>query len=362
MTKKTPLMKRIMTLFKKTHEKSDDGSYPPELEKEYTVTKKTLGVGSFAVVKECIHKSTGESYALKIILKKAIAGKEHMLTSELDILKQVRHPHIVSMHHMYESVDAVYIVTDLASGGELFQQLLEKGNYTEKDAASLVRQMLEGLSYLHEHDIVHRDIKPENLLFDTTDENAKLMITDFGLSKILKNHDDILMTACGTPGYVAPEVLLQTGHGKPVDLWSVGVITFTLLSGYTPFWGEDQTALFESIMSGKYEFDEEYWADISDSAKDMIDRLLTFDPAKRITAVEGLEHPWITGAQETDTTTARSANILPNIRKGFNSRQSLRSVVTAMALLSHWKNLEDVSEDESDSEDDVQHLNVKQTS
>ncbi|ESO00521.1 hypothetical protein HELRODRAFT_93050, partial [Helobdella robusta] len=210
------------------------------------------------------------------------------------ILKQVRHPHIVSMHGLYESKDAVYIVTDLAGGGELFQQLLKKGNYTEKDAANLIRQMLEGLSYLHKCDIVHRDMKPENakqLLFQTTDENASLMITDFGLSKILKNHDDVLTTACGTPGYVAPEVLLQTGYGKPVDLWSVGVITFTLLSGYTPFWGDDQASLFESIIAGKYEFDEDYWSDISDPAKDLINKLLTFEPSKRITADEALLHP-----------------------------------------------------------------------
>ncbi|KAI8146191.1 kinase-like domain-containing protein [Fennellomyces sp. T-0311] len=272
-----------------------------------------------------------------------------MLDSELDILKSVRHPHIVSMHGLYESKEAVYIVTDLASGGELFQQLLKKGSYTEKDASNLVRQMLEGLSYLHDNDIVHRDIKPENLLFDTADENAKLMITDFGLSKILKNHDDILMTACGTPGYVAPEVLLQTGHGKPVDLWSVGVITFTLLSGYTPFWGEDQATLFESIMSGKYEYDEDYWEDISDSAKDLIDRLLTFNPTRRVTAKEALEHPWIKGVEEA---APRTTNLVPNVRRGFDSRKSLKSVVTAMTLLNHWKNLDDLSEDD-ESDDSI---------
>ncbi|KAI9250192.1 kinase-like domain-containing protein [Phascolomyces articulosus] len=350
--KRTPLMKRLMTLFKKTHEKNVDQAYPSDLERVYTVTKKTLGVGSFAVVKECVRKSDNKPFALKIILKKVIAGKEHMLDSELDILKSVVHPNIVSMHDLYESKEAVYIVTDLASGGELFQQLLQKGSYTEKDASNLVKQMLEGLAYLHDNDIVHRDIKPENLLFDTADdENAKLMITDFGLSKILKNHDDILMTACGTPGYVAPEVLLQTGHGKPVDLWSVGVIMFTLLSGYTPFWGEDQASLFESIMSGKYEFDEEYWSEISDSAKNLIDCLLTFDPSKRITAKEGLEHPWIKGDQD-EAGPRTTTNLVPNVRRGFDSRKSFKSVVTAMTLLNHWKNLEDLSEGDTSESDD----------
>ncbi|KAI9019422.1 kinase-like domain-containing protein [Phycomyces nitens] len=279
---KAPLMKRIITLFKKTHEKDEEPVYPAELERVYKVTRKTLGVGSFAVVKECIHRTTHQSFALKIILKKAIA----------DILKQVRHPHIVSMHGLYESKDA----------------------------------------------IVHRDMKPENakqLLFQTTDENASLMITDFGLSKILKNHDDVLTTACGTPGYVAPEVLLQTGYGKPVDLWSVGVITFTLLSGYTPFWGDDQASLFESIIAGKYEFDEEYWSDISEPAKDLINKLLTFEPSKRITADDALCHPWITNDQVAGP--RPSTNLVPNVRRGISSQKSLKSVVTAMTLLSVWK-------------------------
>ncbi|KAI8082785.1 kinase-like domain-containing protein [Halteromyces radiatus] len=350
---KSPLMKRLLALFKKTHEKDDEADvYPSQLTADYEVTKKTLGVGSFAVVKECIHKDTRKPYALKIILKKVIAGKEHMLDSELDILTKVHHSHIVSMHGLYESVDAVYIVTDLASGGELFQQLLDKGSYTERDAANLLRQLLEGLAYLHDLDIVHRDIKPENLLFATKDVDAKLMITDFGLSKILKNHDDILMTACGTPGYVAPEVLLQKGHGKPVDLWSVGVIAFVLLSGYTPFYGEDQAALFENIMSGKYEFDEEYWSDISDSAKNMIDRLLTFDPEKRITAKEALKHPWITNEEEQTTT---DTNLAPAVRKGLHSHTKFKSVVTAMTLLNQWKHLDDeLSDISSDTDSEVE--------
>ncbi|OBZ81914.1 Calcium/calmodulin-dependent protein kinase type 1D [Choanephora cucurbitarum] len=314
-------MKRIVALFRKTHEKKQNPVYPLDLTSTYKVSKKTLGIGSFAVVKKCVHRSTEQPYALKIILKKAIAGKEHMLSSELDILKQVRHPNIVSMHQLYESKDAVYIVTDLASGGELFQQLLKKGSYTEKDASNLTRQMLQGLHYLHERDIVHRDMKPENLLFQTTADQANLMITDFGLSKILRARDDILTTACGTPGYVAPEVLLQTGHNKPVDLWSVGVILFTLLSGYTPFWGEDQATLFQSIISGQYEYDEEYWSTISSSAKDLIDRLLTFDPNKRITAKEALEHPWIIGSKEADLPS--STNLAPVIRKRYASRASL---------------------------------------
>ncbi|ORX62455.1 Pkinase-domain-containing protein [Hesseltinella vesiculosa] len=269
---KTHLMKRLLALFKKTHEDENKDGYPADLLARYDVTETTLGVGSFAVVKECIRRSTKKHYALKIIMKKVIAGKEHMLDSELDILKQVHHKNIVSMYDIYESTEAIYIVTCLATGGELFQQLLDKGSYTERDAARLVGQLLEGLVYLHDLDIVHRDIKPENLLFESKAAEAPLLITDFGLSKILKNHDDVLMTACGTPGYVAPEVLLQKGHGKPVDMWSVGVITYVMLCGYTPFYGEDQAALFECIMSGKYEFEEEYWSEISAPGKKQLVR------------------------------------------------------------------------------------------
>ncbi|KAG2191340.1 hypothetical protein INT46_011922 [Mucor plumbeus] len=343
MTKST-IMKRIVALFKKTHEKKEEPAYPSELENTYKVTKKTLGVGSFAVVKECVHRSTGQPFALKIILKKAIA----------DILKQVRHPHIVSMHNLYESKDAVYIVTDLASGGELFQQLLKKGSYTEKDASNLTRQMLEGLQYLHERDIVHRDMKPENLLFQTAGNDSNLMITDFGLSKILKAQDDILTTACGTPGYVAPEVLLQTGHNKPVDLWSVGVILFTLLSGYTPFWGEDQASLFESIMSGQYEYDEEYWSDISGSARNLIDKLLTFDPNTRITAEEALLHPWITGTGSKEAGPRTSTNLAPTIRKGYSSRGSF----TAIALMNQCKTSEDSSSGEERKSEEIKKLDI----
>ncbi|RHZ77149.1 hypothetical protein Glove_185g63 [Diversispora epigaea] len=274
------------------HLPKEPSSYPSSLEKYYNVSKKVLGRGSFAEVKECTDKRTGINYALKIILKKAIKGKEQMLTTELDVLKQVNHPNIVSLHDIYETKDAFYIITDLALGGELYNQLLQRGSYTEKDAANLIEQILLGVKYLHDRDIAHRDLKPENLLFSDKSEFSTLKITDFGLSKILKHHDDILMTACGTPGYVAPEVLTQNGYGKSVDIWSIGVILYTVLCGYTPFWGENQKALFDSILKGVYHFDNDYWSEISDEAKDLINKMLEYNPDKRITAHDALQHPW----------------------------------------------------------------------
>ncbi|KAI7902033.1 calcium/calmodulin dependent protein kinase 2 [Cokeromyces recurvatus] len=332
-----PFVKKLLALFKKTHEDDKDkesSKYPSALNAKYEIGEKTLGVGSFAVVKECTNRITNEKCAVKIILKKVIAGKQQMLDSELDILTKVHHEHIVSMHDIFESNDAVYIITDLCTGGELFQRIVERGTYTEAMAADLVRQILEGLAYLHSLDIVHRDIKPENLLFKTPEEDAELLITDFGLSKLLKNNNEVLTTACGTPGYVAPEVLLGTGHGKPVDLWSVGVIMYTLLSGYTPFYGEDQNELFDSIMKAEYEFDEEYWGDISIEAKNLINKLLTFNPTERITAEEALHDIWITGETDNDI------NLAPNVRKGFNNRRTLRSIVAAVTAINKLK-LED---------------------
>ncbi|CAJ0768221.1 23815_t:CDS:10 [Entrophospora sp. SA101] len=293
--------------------------YPQELENKYRVTAKVLGTGSFAVVKECVEKKTNESYALKILTKKVLKGKEKILSTELDILKKVHHPYVVSLHDLYESKEGVFIVTDLASGGELFSQLLLKGSYTEKDAADLARKLLEGVAYLHDLGIVHRDLKPENLLFKDTSEDADILITDFGLSKILTSTEDVLFTACGTPDYVAPEVLLQVGHNKPVDVWSIGVILYVMLCGYTPFWGENQAELFESIMSGEYDFEEEYWSEISDSAMDLIEKMLTHDPSKRITAKEACKHPWFESAKKVD--------ILEKVKSNFSAKERFKKAV-----------------------------------
>ncbi|GBC02236.1 hypothetical protein RclHR1_04510008 [Rhizophagus clarus] len=333
-------MHKFFTLFKKDHEII----YPTELENSYKVLKKNIGVGSFAIVKECIDKKTGESYALKILTKKSIKGRENLLDTELDVLKKVDHPNIVKQKDIYESKEGVFIVTELASGGELFNQLLLKGSYTERDAANLVKQILEGVAYLHDQEVVHRDLKPENLLFKDKTENAKLMITDFGLSKIMKDDNDILMTACGTPGYVAPEILLQTGHGKPVDIWSIGVITYILLCGYTPFWGEDQITLFENIKAGFYEYEEDYWSDISDLAKDLIDRMLTFNPAQRITAHQALQHGWFKSATNVD--------ILENVKKNFSARETFKKAIHLVQGVNRMRKIIGNSGTENSSENE----------
>ncbi|KAK3847158.1 MAG: kinase-like domain-containing protein, partial [Linnemannia gamsii] len=301
----------------------------PALLDLYEITDHVLGVGTFATVREIRLKSSGQSFALKIILKKTL--------QEISVLSKVRHPNCVSLLEMFETEDAVFLVTDLAEGGELFEQLLQKGCYTEGDAARLVREILLGVEYLHSMEIVHRDLKPENLLFIDKSENARLLITDFGLSKILTSGNDVLMTACGTPGYVAPEVLEQIGHGKPVDMWSLGVIAYTLLCGYTPFWGDDQQALFENIISGQYQFEEEYWRDISPLAKNFINTLLIRPAESRSTATQALAHPWFRAMLDQDLSAPaspqESVNLLPAVRKNFNARAVFKKAVRAVGIL-----------------------------
>ncbi|XP_075219844.1 calcium/calmodulin-dependent protein kinase I isoform X3 [Lycorma delicatula] len=254
-------------------------------------------------------------FAVKIIDKKALKGKEDSLENEIKVLRRfsesakksglssnedgseepkwLTHPNIVQLLETFEDKHKVYLVMELVTGGELFDRIVEKGSYTEKDASDLIRQVLEAVDYMHEQGVVHRDLKPENLLYYSPDEDSKIMISDFGLSKM--EDSGIMATACGTPGYVAPEVLAQKPYGKAVDVWSIGVISYILLCGYPPFYDENDANLFAQILKGEFEFDSPYWDDISDSAKDFIRQLMCVDVEKRYTCRQALAHPWISG-------------------------------------------------------------------
>jgi len=266
----------------------------PTVEDKYDM-KDVLGTGAFSQVRLAESRDDGNMYAIKIIDKKALKGKEDSLENEIRVLKRLDHRNVVKLLEAYESRTCVYLVMELVTGGELFDRIVEKGSYSEKDAADLIKQVLSAVAYMHGEGVVHRDLKPENLLYYSPDPDSKIMISDFGLSKM--EESGVMATACGTPGYVAPEVLAQKPYGKAVDVWSIGVISYILLCGYPPFYDENDANLFAQILKGEFEFDSPYWDDISEEAKDFIRSLMCVNVEHRLTCEAALEHCWITGVQ-----------------------------------------------------------------
>ncbi|XP_067861184.1 calcium/calmodulin-dependent protein kinase type 1D [Heptranchias perlo] len=297
--------------------------------------KEILGTGAFSEVVMAKEKTTSKMFAIKCIPKKALKGKESSIENEIAVLRRIKHENIVALEDIYESPNHLYLVMQLVSGGELFDRIVEKGFYTEKDASTLIRQVLDAVQYLHKMSIVHRDLKPENLLYFSPDEESKIMISDFGLSK-MEGTGDVMSTACGTPGYVAPEVLAQKPYSKAVDCWSIGVISYILLCGYPPFYDENDSRLFEQILKAEYEFDSPYWDDISESAKDCIKRLMEKDPIKRYTCEQALRHPWIVG----DTALHKNIHesVSAQIRKNF-AKSKWRQAFNATAVIRHMRRL-----------------------
>ncbi|KAM6979741.1 calcium/calmodulin-dependent protein kinase IGa, partial [Aplochiton taeniatus] len=291
-----------------------------------------LGSGSFSEVFMVREKKSGNLFALKCLKKKHLAHSN--LENEISVLRRIKHENVVGLVDFYESRTHYYLVMELVSGGELFDRILDKGVYTEKDASAVVRQVLQAVSYLHENSIVHRDLKPENLLYYNNEENAKIMISDFGLSKI--SDHGVMSTACGTPGYVAPEVLAQEPYSKAVDCWSIGVITYILLCGYPPFFEDNQTRLYSKIMRADYSFHSPYWDDISESAKDFIRNMMQKNPKRRFTTEKALNHPWIIGE------TARKHDIYDSvceqIQKNF-AKSKWKQAFNAASAISHMKKL-----------------------
>ncbi|XP_045385735.1 calcium/calmodulin-dependent protein kinase type 1 isoform X5 [Lemur catta] len=272
-----------------------------------------------------------------------------------DVLGTIKHPNIVALDDIYESGGHLYLIMQLVSGGELFDRIVEKGFYTERDASRLIFQVLDAVKYLHDLGIVHRDLKvsvsssvkwdypdwtsrdvPENLLYYSLDEDSKIMISDFGLSK-MEDPGSVLSTACGTPGYVAPEVLAQKPYSKAVDCWSIGVIAYILLCGYPPFYDENDAKLFEQILKAEYEFDSPYWDDISDSAKDFIRHLMEKDPEKRFTCEQALQHPWIAGDTALDKNIHQSVS--EQIKKNF-AKSKWKQAFNATAVVRHMRKLQ----------------------
>lgn len=230
--------------------------FDPRVTAKYDI-KALIGRGSFSRVVRVEHKSTRQPYAIKMIETRYREGRE-VCESELCVLRRVRHTNIIQLMEVFETAERVYMVMELATGGELFDRIIARGSFTERDATRVLQMVLDGVKYLHTLGITHRDLKPENLLYYHPGADSKIIITDFGLASSRKKGDECLMkTTCGTPEYIAPEILVRKPYTNAVDMWALGVISYILLSGTMPFEDDNRMRLYRQILKGKYSFSGE---------------------------------------------------------------------------------------------------------
>jgi len=289
---------------------------------DYYEIKEKLGSGSFATVRKAISKETKEVVAVKIIKKKRLSTKElKSIEREIDIMIKLKHRNVVTLLDVFDSPKQIYLVMELCVGGELFDKVVEAGNYSEHLASKAIKQVCRGIKYLHANGIIHRDLKPENLLYYDNSSEGLLKITDFGLATHLDDPNDLMRTTCGTLHYVAPEVLLGHPYGKEVDLWSLGVILFVLLSGYLPFYADQKKQTYKLIVTGDYGgFDDPVWDGISRDAKDLVKKLLDINPKARITLDEVMKHPWIARAESVASPKTFSVSFATKLKE-FNEKR-----------------------------------------
>ncbi|XP_035855991.1 serine/threonine-protein kinase DCLK2 isoform X2 [Sander lucioperca] len=301
----------------------------PILEK-YKVGK-VIGDGNFAVVKECVERSTGKEFALKIIDKAKCTGKEHLIENEVAVLRKVKHPNIIMLIEEVDTPSELYLVMELVKGGDLFDAITSSAKYTERDAGVMVYNLAGALKYLHSTNIVHRDIKPENLLvFEYPDGTKSLKLGDFGLATVVEGP---LYTVCGTPTYVAPEIISESGYGLKVDIWAAGVITYILLCGFPPFRSESnlQEDLFEQILMGQLDFPSPYWDNITDSAKELIGKMLQVNAEARYTAQDILSHPWVT--DDTVMEKNMQMEVTGKLKTHFNTAPKHNNTTAAVSVI-----------------------------
>ncbi|XP_018620457.1 serine/threonine-protein kinase DCLK1b isoform X1 [Scleropages formosus] len=303
---------------------------PAYIAERYKVGR-TIGDGNFAVVRECVERSTGREYALKIINKGKCRGKEQMIQNEVSILRRVKHPNIVLLIEEMDTYSELYLVMELVKGGDLFDAITSTNKYTERDASGMLYNLASAIKYLHSLNIVHCDIKPENLLvYEHQDGSKSLKLGDFGLATVV---DGPLYTVCGTPTYVAPEIIAETGYGLKVDIWAAGVITYILLCGFPPFRGtsDDQEALFDQILMGQLDFPSPYWDSVSDSAKELITCMLQVEVDQRYTAPQVLDHPWVNddGMSENE----HQLSVAGKIKKHFNTGPKPHSTAAGVSVI-----------------------------
>ncbi|XP_076876813.1 calcium/calmodulin-dependent protein kinase type II subunit beta isoform X26 [Brachyhypopomus gauderio] len=292
-----------------------------------------LGKGAFSVVRRCVKLCTGQEHAAKIINTKKLSARDHQkLEREARICRLLKHPNIVRLHDSISEEGFHYLLFDLVTGGELFEDIVAREYYSEADASHCIHQILDSVNHIHHHDIVHRDLKPENLLLASKCKNAAVKLADFGLAIEVQGDQQAWFGFAGTPGYLSPEVLRKEAYGKPVDIWACGVILYILLVGYPPFWDEDQHKLYQQIKAGAYDFPSPEWDTVTPEAKNLINQMLTINPAKRITAQEALKHPWVCQRSTVASMMHRQETV--ECLKKFNARRKLKGAILTTMLVS----------------------------
>ncbi|KAK0398916.1 hypothetical protein QR680_002811 [Steinernema hermaphroditum] len=294
--------------------------------------KEELGKGAFSVVRRCVQKQTGIEFAAKIINTKKLSARDFQkLEREARICRKLQHPNIVRLHDSIQEEAFHYLVFDLVTGGELFEDIVAREFYSEADASHCIQQILESIAYCHLNNVVHRDLKPENLLLASKAKGAAVKLADFGLAIEVQGDTEAWFGFAGTPGYLSPEVLKKDPYGKPVDIWACGVILYILLVGYPPFWDEDQHRLYAQIKAGAYDYPSPEWDTVTPEAKSLIDNMLTVNPKKRITAEQALKVPWICNRERVASVMHRQDTV--DCLKKFNARRKLKAAISAVTVV-----------------------------
>ncbi|XP_055298356.1 calcium/calmodulin-dependent protein kinase type II alpha chain [Sitodiplosis mosellana] len=312
--------------------------------------KDELGKGAFSIVKRCVQKSTSLEFAAKIINTKKLTTRDFQkLEREARICRKLQHPNIVRLHDSIQEENFHYLIFDLVTGGELFEDIVAREFYSEADASHCIQQILESVNHCHTNAVVHRDLKPENLLLASKLKGAAVKLADFGLAIEVMGDQQAWFGFAGTPGYLSPEVLKKEPYGRAVDIWACGVILYILLVGYPPFWDEDQHRLYSQIKAGAYDYPSPEWDTVTPEAKNLINQMLTVNPYKRITAADALKHPWIYQRERVASSVHRQETV--DCLKKFNARRKLKgAILTTMLATRNFSSRNMISKKEDGSQ------------